>query len=204
LSLSSFSLTQAPERPSRRRRDGPSHRGKVFFSNLEASRDAMNRDLDFMGASLSSGAYRDYATLNLRVLKKDLDKALISSWKHLLSQPSQRRRFAGSLRRRWPPFSRQRMTWRGGRKRVPKGPFRNQPVCTPHRRNKESLQRITRDGILHFYRSYFHPNNAILVVVGDVTAEEVRTKVLPRFGSWPKERSPKNLSPSPSPKRRRR
>jgi predicted Zn-dependent peptidase len=34
----------------------------------------MNEELDFMGASLNSSSGRDYATLSLKVLKKDLDK----------------------------------------------------------------------------------------------------------------------------------
>ena len=37
---------------------------------------SLNEQLDFMGISLSAGANRDYATLNLRVLRKDLDRGL--------------------------------------------------------------------------------------------------------------------------------
>jgi zinc protease len=38
--------------------------------------NAINEELDFMGASLSSSSGRDYATLSLKVLKKDLDQGL--------------------------------------------------------------------------------------------------------------------------------
>jgi hypothetical protein len=38
--------------------------------------NALNEELDFMGASLNSSSSRDYATISLRVLKKDLDKGL--------------------------------------------------------------------------------------------------------------------------------
>ena len=35
---------------------------------------AVNEEIDFMGASLTSSATRDYTTLSLRVLRKDLEK----------------------------------------------------------------------------------------------------------------------------------
>ena len=37
---------------------------------------AINEALDFMGASLNGSANQDYATISLRVLKKDLEKGL--------------------------------------------------------------------------------------------------------------------------------
>ena len=36
----------------------------------------IHEELDFMGAGLSSSSGRDYATLSLKVLKKDLDKGM--------------------------------------------------------------------------------------------------------------------------------
>jgi zinc protease len=38
---------------------------------------------------------------------------------------------------------------------------------------------------MRFYRGYYHPNNAILAVVGDITAGEVQAKLLPRLAAWP-------------------
>jgi len=48
---------------------------------------AINEELDFMGASLTSSSGRDYATLGLRVLKKDLDKGF-DLFMEVLTQPS--------------------------------------------------------------------------------------------------------------------
>jgi len=47
---------------------------------------AINEELDFMGASLTSSAGRDYATVSLRVLKKDLDKGF-DLFIEVLTQP---------------------------------------------------------------------------------------------------------------------
>jgi hypothetical protein len=49
--------------------------------------NTINEELDFMGASLSSSSGRDYATLSLKVLKKDLDKGL-DLFMEVLTQPT--------------------------------------------------------------------------------------------------------------------
>ena len=44
--------------------------------------------------------------------------------------------------------------------------FLNSPYGHPVEGTKESLPRITREAIHRFYRSYYHPNNAILTDCG--------------------------------------
>ena len=48
---------------------------------------AINEEMDFMGASLDTSAGRDYITVNIRVLKKDLDKGL-DLFVEILTQPA--------------------------------------------------------------------------------------------------------------------
>ncbi|HMK52333.1 MAG TPA: insulinase family protein, partial [Thermodesulfobacteriota bacterium] len=48
---------------------------------------AIHEELDFMGASLSSSSNRDYATLSLQVLKKDLEKGW-DLFMDVLTQPT--------------------------------------------------------------------------------------------------------------------
>ncbi len=43
---------------------------------------------------------------------------------------------------------------------------------------------ITRNDLLAFHQKYFSPNNAILAIVGDVTAEEAFDTVKKVFGDW--------------------
>ncbi len=47
------------------------------------------------------------------------------------------------------------------------------------------LQRMTIDDLRHWYESWYAPNNATLVVVGDVTADEVKTLAKRYFGEIP-------------------
>jgi zinc protease len=57
-----------------------------------------------------------------------------------------------------------------------------------------SVKAITRDDLVKFHDTWFTPNNAILVVVGDIKADELKTKLENSFGSWKKQNVPeKNL-----------
>jgi len=48
----------------------------------------------------------------------------------------------------------------------------------------ESLRAITRQDVLAFYRAYYRPDTMILVVVGDVTVEQVKKACQALFGDW--------------------
>jgi zinc protease len=56
----------------------------------------------------------------------------------------------------------------------------------PYRNNTigwlSDVEALTRDEAYAFYRRYYQPNNAVLVVAGDFGAEEVLVKVRARFG----------------------
>ena len=59
----------------------------LLLGTSKRSVTAMNEELDFMGASLNASSGRDYATLSLRVLKKDLDKGF-DLFMEALTQPA--------------------------------------------------------------------------------------------------------------------
>jgi len=54
----------------------------------------------------------------------------------------------------------------------------------------EDLERITRDEVLAFYRSYYVPNNAIVVAVGDFDTRQLLEKITRRFGAIPRGAAP--------------
>ena len=49
---------------------------------------------------------------------------------------------------------------------------------------EESLNSITREDIINYYKSNFTPNGSYLVIVGDITKEEAKKMVESYFGSW--------------------
>jgi zinc protease len=153
---------------------------------------AIHEELDFMGAGLSSSSVRDYATLSLKVLKKDLDKGW-DLFMEVLTQPTfpeeeiQREveKILAAIQ------SAEDQPDEVAEKEFQKTLFLNSPYGHPVEGTKESLPRITREAIHRFYRSYYHPNNAILTIVGDISADEVKTRLLPGLATWPMAEIPK-------------
>jgi zinc protease len=147
---------------------------------------AINEEIDFMGASLTSSATRDSTTLSLRVLGKDLEKGF-----DLFMEALTRATFPGEEIRREvkealaaiqsaeeQPMAVAEKAFRGAL-------FLDSPYAHPVEGTKESLPRLTREAMVGFYKTYYHPNNAILTVVGDVSAEDVKTKLVPDLTKWP-------------------
>lgn len=146
----------------------------------------IHEELDFMGASLSSFSGRDYATLNLKVLKKDLDKGW-TLFMEVLTQPTFpeeeiRREVEKTLAA---IQSAEDQPDEVAEKEFQKTLFLNNRYGHPVEGTRESLPRITRGSVLQFFRTYYHPNHSILTIVGDITSDEVKKKLLPRLTSWP-------------------
>jgi zinc protease len=76
-------------------------------------------------------------------------------------------------------------------KEFQKNLFVKGPYGHPVEGTKESLPRLSREALQKFYRTYYHPNNSILTVAGDVTTEDARTKILPRLMKWQMAEIPK-------------
>jgi zinc protease len=68
--------------------------------------------------------------------------------------------------------------------------FRAHPYGQPIIGWPTDLTRITPEEIRAFYRTYYVPNNAILVMVGDFTAAEALAKVKAAFGGIPRGADP--------------
>lgn len=56
--------------------------------------------------------------------------------------------------------------------------------------SKETIENITLSDVQNFYNTYFKPNNAYLVIVGDVNFKEVKKLVKKNFSNWEKGELP--------------
>ncbi len=63
--------------------------------------------------------------------------------------------------------------------------FMNHPYGNPVIGWDHELRQLTRDNLLDYYWSWYAPNNAILVVVGDVTMDQVRPLAEKHYGAIP-------------------
>jgi zinc protease len=64
--------------------------------------------------------------------------------------------------------------------------YLNHPYGKPVIGWRHEIEQLTRDDALAFYRRFYTPNNAILVVAGDVTAQEVRALANATYGPVPR------------------
>ncbi|CAN5721416.1 hypothetical protein BH24ACI5_BH24ACI5_24510 [soil metagenome] len=77
------------------------------------------------------------------------------------------------------------------------------PYGKPDAGTPESLSAITRADLQAFHKRWFVPNNAILAIVGDVTAEEAFAGAERAFGNWARADVPATgVSEVPPPARR--
>jgi zinc protease len=155
---------------------------------------AINEELDFMGASLSASSGRDYSTLHLRVLRKDLDRGF-DLFLEALTQPIFP---ANELQRQVAEISaaiqsEEDQPGEVAEKAFQKNLFPASPYGHPVEGTRESLARINRNSVLQFYRDHYHPGQAILAVTGDLALEELKTKLLPRLDKW----APGNIRKNP-------
>jgi len=49
---------------------------------------------------------------------------------------------------------------------------------------EESVARITRDSLVNYHKTWFTPNNATMIVVGDTTMDEIKPKLEKLFRRW--------------------
>jgi zinc protease len=147
--------------------------------------------IDFVGGILSTGAGTDLTYVSTVVLKDSLDLAL-----ELMADVVRRPTFAPQ------EIERQRQQALSGLKVAVEDPesvadqvidrliYGFHPYGLPGNGTVESLAAITRQDIADFHRAYFLPNNALIAVVGDVSADEAMAGLTKVFGDWPKGPAP--------------
>jgi zinc protease len=77
------------------------------------------------------------------------------------------------------------------------------PYGRPDAGTPKSIATITREDLVQFHKNWFAPNNAILAVVGDVTAAEAFAGVERAFGKWERTELPAAKSMEAPPPTRR-
>jgi zinc protease len=156
--------------------------------------------MDFLGASFSTGADRDVARINLTVLKKDLPEALKIFQDVLLNPRFASQELQPMVKRLQGTLKSQEdepgiVASRAFRRAV----YGDYPYGFPEIGTAATLMKIATYDLFKFHRQYYHPNNAILTIVGDLTQAEAQHIVEEFFGGWKSAELPKP-PPPPSPR----
>ncbi len=68
--------------------------------------------------------------------------------------------------------------------------FQNHPYGTPVIGWQHEVQKLTKEDAIAFYNKYYTPNNAVLVVAGDVAADEVKRLAQKTYGKIARRAEP--------------
>ena len=79
--------------------------------------------------------------------------------------------------------------------------YLNHPYRIPIIGWAHEIKAVTKDQIIAFYRRYYAPNNAILVVAGNITAARLRPLAEKYYGVIPAVKMPKRARPMEPPQR---
>ena len=160
--------------------------------------------IDFIGGAEGIGAATDLSYLNMVVMKDSFETGL-----RTLSEMARRPAFSPA------EIQRQRQQRLAALRVNLEDPgyladavfdrlvYGFHPYGMPHTGTPETIDAVTRDDLVTFHKKYFVPNNAILAIVGDVTAEEAFDAARKVFGDWERREIPgeKPMEP-PTPTRR--
>jgi zinc protease len=145
----------------------------------------LDRAIEYVGGSLETDAGRDGTTVSLAVLKKDLDLGLDLLAEVLLTpsfpEDELRRKVTeieGSLKR-----SEEDPEVLAGRA-LARLIYAGHPYAHPVSGTIESVRKLTREQVVRFHREHYRPDGTLIVVVGDVTPEEIRQALGRRLGAW--------------------
>jgi len=159
----------------------------------------INEKLQLLGASLNTGSDLDNSYVSLNTLKQSLDLSL-DLMADVVLNPSfpeadfkrlQAQQISGIQNEKKNPQS---MVMRI----MPALLYgENHPYAMPMSGSgeEETVGAITLDDVKNFYSKWLRPNNATIVVTGDVSMEELTAKLEKRFASWQKGETPKKVIP---------
>ncbi|MCS6874688.1 MAG: insulinase family protein [Pyrinomonadaceae bacterium] len=153
--------------------------------------------LQSLGTNLVTSAGWDSSNLSMLTLKKNLDKAL-EIFSDVLINPSfpqeeletvKRRMLVSFLQRKDDPNQISNIVYSV----LLYG--KNHPYGKPINGDETTIKAITREEIQKFYETYYRPNNAVLIVVGDTSLKEIVPKLEKAFAGWKAAEIPRTLTP---------
>ena len=155
--------------------------------------------IESIGASFSTSSNLDGSFLTLSTLKKHLDQAL-AIYSDVIINPIfseqdfervRKQRLAQLIQQRDQPVSIANNAY----SYVLYGsnhPYGNNPSGT-----EASLGTMTTGDLKKFYSTNYRPNNATLIIVGDVKMNEIAAQLSKAFANWRPAEAPASLIPAP-------
>lgn len=156
-------------------------------------------ELQNLGANLSSSVNLDYSNLTLSALKMNLEKSLEIFTDVLLNPSFPQTDFDRLKKTQLAGIKQEKTTPRTIAMRIfPKILFgEGHAYSNPFTGSgfEETIEKMTREDMVKFYNTWYKPNNATLVIVGDVTMDEITPILEKMLKNWKSGDVPKkNIS----------
>jgi zinc protease len=162
----------------------------------------ISEELDNLGTKLSTGANLDQCFVSLNTLKQNLDPSL-DIFADVVLNPTfpqadldrlKKEQIVAIQKEKVQPIS-------TALRILPKYLYgTNHPYGLPLTGSgfESSVGAITRDNLVKFQQSWIVPNNGTILIVGDVTMEEIKPKLEALFKNWKSGNAPKISLPTAS------
>ncbi len=154
------------------------------------TRDSLqiSQQLESLSANFNAGANVDYSNVSLNALKINMDQALGIYADVILHPAFPQKEFDRLQKERLAAIQREKVTPIAmGLRVLPTflygngHPYDESFVGTG---STASVSKMTRDDLVKFHDTYYKPNNATLLIVGDTTMAEITPKLNKLFATW--------------------
>lgn len=169
------------------------------------SAEKYSEELDYIGGNFGANASSDSTGISAEFMKKDLVKGL-----DLLSDPILHPVFPQD---EFTKIITQRVNGvRSSRDQAAGviGAYFNgyllggHPYSRPVGGDEQSIARITREGVMKFYQTYYKPGNTVIAAVGDFNTADMEKALTAQFGGWPAGAAPPVALSEPVPSQGKR
>jgi zinc protease len=154
------------------------------------SRDSLKigEELESLSANFNAGANLDWSLVSLNTLKSTMDKSLDIYADLILHPAFPQKEFERLQKERIAAIKREKVTPQTMALRVVPALIygKGHPYALPFTGTgtEASVAKMTREDLARFHDTWFKPNNATLLVVGDTTLAEIQPKLERLLAAW--------------------
>lgn len=169
---------------------GTARLASALLTGGTARRSALeiSEQVQVLGAQLTTGCNLDMATIYLSALKTTLNEALDLYADIILNPTFPASDFERQRQLQLAAIANEKVTpLQMALRALPPvlfGPKHAYGLPLTGSGTEESVQKLTREDMVRFHRTWFKPNNGTLIVVGDTTIAEIKPQLEKFFGSW--------------------
>ncbi len=165
------------------------------------TRDSLKigEEFESLSANFNAGANLDWASVNLNTLKSTMDRSLDIYADLILHPAFPQKEFDRLQKERIAAIKREKVTPQAMALRVVPALLygKGHPYAVPFTGTgtEASVSKMTRDDLAKFHDTWFKPNNATLLIVGDTTLAEIKPELERLLASWKPGEVPKKSTP---------